>query len=106
VAAALALASCDRSAPDGAKLYATMACAQCHGSSGEGSSTAPPLTDLARHWDRARLATYLADPRSFLAKDERLAALKRHYPIEMPALSLPEAERLAIAEHVLAFPKP
>jgi hypothetical protein len=67
---------------------------------------APPLTGLDQHWDRARLAAYLEDPRAFLAKDERLAALKERYTTEMPALSLPETERLALADYLLALRAP
>jgi hypothetical protein len=64
---------------------------------------APPLTELERHWDRARLAAYLEDPRAFLENDERLSALKQRYSTEMPASSLSEADRLTLADYVLAF---
>jgi cytochrome c2 len=67
---------------------------------------APPLTELEQHWDRAGLAAYLENPRAHIEKDARLAALKQRYGTEMPALTLPEADRLAVADYLLALPAP
>lgn len=83
-----------------------MGCLQCHGASGAGGSMAPPLTELEQHWDRAGLAAYLENPRAHIEKDARLAALKQRYGTEMPALTLPVADRLAVADYLLALPAP
>jgi mono/diheme cytochrome c family protein len=104
-----ALAACNPTPPPstsrrGSEIYATMGCLVCHGANGAGSTTAPPLTDLAQHWDRAGLAAYLEDPRSYIEKDARLAALKQRFGTEMPALGLPEADRLALADYLLGLP--
>ena len=113
LALAAALAACSPAASPnepgsqrGSELYATMGCLACHGASGAGGSMAPPLTELEQHWDRAGLAAYLENPRAHIEKDARLAALKQRYGTEMPALTLPEADRLAVADYLLALPAP
>jgi len=104
-AAALILAACGGSGAGGvepgARLYATYGCASCHGGQGAGGTLAPPLADLGRYWDREGIADYLRDPRAWLAKDPRLEALQQRFSAQMPAVSLPEEQRLMLADHVL-----
>ncbi len=84
-----------------AKLYTQFACAQCHGGQGAGLSTAPGFAGLEQLWSREQLAEYLASPRAWIEKDERLAQLKQRYSLEMPAVGLPVEDRLLLADHVL-----
>ena len=94
----------DAADPDralGERLYATLGCATCHGRTGGGMSTAPPLVDAERDWSLADLTEYLADPRPWVERVPRLAELKRRYTITMPATSIPEEERRALALYVL-----
>jgi cytochrome c553 len=88
---------------EGARLYARLACNSCHGPSGAGTSTSPPLLDADRHWTREDLAAYLDDPRTWIQRDERLRALDLRYPIAMPAASVPLEQRLQLADHVLGL---
>ena len=85
----------------GEKLYATRACASCHGGKGAGLSTAPGFAGLDDHWTREQLAEYLGNPRAWIDKDARLRELKRRYSMEMPAFGAPLPDRLALADHVL-----
>jgi hypothetical protein len=62
-----------------------MKCALCHGPALSGTVKGPPLHDLARHWDAAGLAAFLAAPDSFVARDARLQDLAQHFaPSSMP----------------------
>jgi cytochrome c553 len=103
----LAIASAACGGPDeharARSLYRAQGCATCHGERGEGLPSAPPLRGLAEHWDRERLAAYLRNPRDFVAQDERLAALRARYTIEMPASALTQEERLVLADFVLGL---
>ena len=90
-------------ATPGADLYRRQVCVTCHGAAGEGTFTGPPLRSLRQHWTRQQLAAYLADPKARIKTDPRLQKLSRQFPREMPAVSLSEEERLAIADHVLGF---
>lgn len=115
LAAACLLAACSPEEPaagrepqqepptEGARHYARLACNSCHGPSGAGMSTAPPLLDADQHWTREDLADYLNDPRSWIERDERLRALDLRYPIAMPAAPVPLEERLQLADHVLGL---
>ena len=51
----------DDSSP-GRKVYVQAGCGGCHGADLQGLQTAPPLVDLAAHWDQASLTAYLRDP--------------------------------------------
>lgn len=86
----------------GQQLFAAKGCTLCHGAEGLGSMMGPALKDLKTHWDRARLAAFLADPNSFLKDDARLAQQAAKYPQPMAALpNTGEAERLALADWLL-----
>jgi cytochrome c553 len=66
--------------------YSSLGCVGCHGPTGEGGRAAPPLRDLARHWDEERLVAYFGDPDRVKAEDPRLTALSGEYPLRMPAV--------------------
>jgi mono/diheme cytochrome c family protein len=103
---ALTLVSCGGGADSGGgeargkRLYTTL-CISCHGPTGGGGALAPPLADLSSHWQREQLAEYLANPRAWVEKDERLQGLKQRYSTEMPAASASAEDRLLLADHVL-----
>ena len=102
------LASCSgESAPSkdslGAQLYKRYGCVLCHGPAGAGTAQGPPLRGLEANWTRERLAEYFSDPRAVAQKDPRLDGLRRRFPMEMPGVELPQSDRLALAEAVLAL---
>jgi len=84
----------------GAELY-TSNCAQCHGKDGTGGfmNLGPSLKGIASFWDSERLLEYIADPRAYSAKVERLG--KR----EMTAVadSVTPDERQWLVEHALSL---
>jgi len=84
--------------PSGKKLFATN-CAMCHGASGQGSpiGLGPSYDGIAQHWDADKLLEYIANPKAYAAKVERLG--KR----EMTAVpdNVTEEERKAIVEYAL-----
>lgn len=89
--------------PDGAKLYRTYACTQCHGERGEGSKVdlGPPLRGKAGFWDAATLDAYLRDPKGYAAGVERLGNSGKSMPA-LPA-SVSAAERAALVAHALGL---
>jgi mono/diheme cytochrome c family protein len=88
------------SGPNGKKLFATN-CALCHGHSGQGGpmNLGPSYKGIAQHWDTDKLVEYIADPKAFAAKVDRLG--KR----EMTAVadSVTAQERQALAEYALTL---
>jgi len=88
----------------GAELYRARACHTCHGGSGEGRSIGPPLVGLAEHWTVEDLAAYLAEPRSFVERSERLQAVDEQYRTNMQSFRhLDLEERTLIARWVLGL---
>ena len=86
----------------GADIYALQNCANCHGQLGRGSSLGPPLASLGRHWTSELLVEYLADPRLFVERDERLAALSAEYSGQMSRYdNLSVEQRRVLAEWLL-----
>jgi hypothetical protein len=71
----------------GWREYVELDCARCHGEYREGTRTAPPLVDLAGHWDADSLVSYLTDPNAMLDKDPRLLRLVEKYSLRMPPVS-------------------
>jgi|GEM_PF-4524883 len=70
----------DGGAPDGASLYATY-CASCHGASGEGAASGPPLeSEVNRH------------------TDEELIAVIQEGDGSMPAIDVTDEEAQAIVD--------
>ena len=67
--------------------YVELDCAKCHGDYREGTRTAPPLADLADHWDADKLVSYLTDPNAMLDKDPHLLRLAEKYSLRMPPVS-------------------
>jgi mono/diheme cytochrome c family protein len=111
-AACLALVACgDDSAqngskgPSGPRLYAEKGCVACHGSRGEGTFMGPKLEALGSHWEREALARFFVDPTATAKQNARLGELMRAYRTPMTPIAATEAERLAIADWLLAtFP--
>lgn len=88
----------------GAELFERQ-CAMCHGNAGQGTGLAPALVGKAPSWTRAKLVTYLADPQTYIAADERLREQARHYSLPMPRFDmLHPADLERLADHVLALP--
>lgn len=67
--------------------YVELDCAKCHGQYREGTRTAPPLVDLADHWDADTLVSYLTDPNAMLDKNPHLLRLVERYSLRMPPVS-------------------
>ena len=92
--------STDTGKLSGKKLFATN-CGLCHGKGGEGgmANLGPSYAGIAQHWDADKLLEYIADPKAFAAKVERLG--KR----EMTAVadSVTAEERKAIVEFALTL---
>jgi len=83
--------------------FARWGCAGCHGLRGEGGPAAPPLGDLARHWDEQRLVAYFRDPQEVAERDPRLLALSGSYPLKMPPVKTATDEELQqLARELLA----
>jgi mono/diheme cytochrome c family protein len=87
----------------GKRLYFTQGCSACHMSHGEGGPMAPPLRNLAQHWNREQLAHHMAEPDAMLKTDERLRQLSRQFPSPMKGVPAPEADRLLIADWLLSL---
>ncbi len=86
----------------GVDIYALQNCANCHGQLGRGNALGPPLSSLARHWTRELLVEYLADPRPFVERDERLTALDAEYSGQMSRYdNLSVEQRRVLAEWLL-----
>jgi mono/diheme cytochrome c family protein len=108
VGLALAIAACGGSdkpsgPPTGESLFATQSCVTCHRKDGGGNNFGPSLRGTAEHWTREKMAAYLADPQSVVAKDTRLMALSRNYNMQMPSVRLSEEQRLMLADYVLGL---
>ena len=85
----------------GRLLYFQQGCSACHATRGEGGPMAPPLRNLAQHWNRERLAKHMAEPDA--VSDERLRQLSRQFPSPMKGVTAPEADRLLIADWLLSL---
>lgn len=96
-----ALAACGSDDP-GRAAYVSAGCGRCHGSDLSGNRLGPPLTDLARHWDRASLEAFLARPDTVRKGDPRLARLSAAYPAPMPVYEMPDSLRSAIAGYLIS----
>lgn len=100
----LSLAACGSSGgSEGATLYRTYACAQCHGEKGQGSPAGlgPTLRGKHEFWDAAKLDAYLRDPKGYAAGVDRLGQAKT----AMPALpsTVTAEERAVLVEHTLGL---
>ncbi len=89
---------------DGAALYRSKNCLTCHGKDRSGTMLAPSLHGLAAHWSAEDLASFLREPKPWLAKNERLATTAANYRSPMPPTFGTDAERLALAQWLLAQP--
>lgn len=89
---------------DGAEIYRLQNCANCHGGAREGTHHGPALDGLRAHWERDRLAEFLADPAAFAAHDARLEGMDRQYGgVTMGRYdNLDLAQRSTLAEWLLA----
>ncbi len=68
-------------------------CASCHGEDLQGKRTAPPLVDMAKHWDAASLVRYLEDPAGVSQRDPCLLHVAGRYTLRMPSFaSLPPTQ--------------
>lgn len=85
----------------GRRVWEAQGCAGCHGEPGTTRATAPPLTDLAAHWDREALAEYLADPEAVKARTPRLQYLNERYPVIMPRIDASAEDLELLADHLL-----
>lgn len=108
-ASMLVAAACSKGGPGdsksapGEKLYFEKGCTACHGARGEGTFMGPQLRQLGAHWKRDDLARFLLDPSPAARADARLSELMKRYRMPMAPIAASEAERLAIADWVLAF---
>lgn len=106
--AACCLSSCDSDdgvgpRPAGEILFRQSLCGSCHGSSGQGTWTGPPLVNLGEHWSEETLSEFIRDPAQVVENDQRLSELSRKFPTPMaPQKTLSEAQRLEIAAWLLA----
>ena len=105
VVALLLLAACRKEGPSpGAKLYASLACATCHGETGAGGSLVLALAGKREHWTREKLVEYLKDPIGYAARDARLSAQARTYTLPMQRYDKAKPEELlAVADYVLSL---
>lgn len=108
-AAALSLAglSCGRRTADirtGRDTVHGSFCVQCHGDDLNGTTTGPPLQNLARHWTEESLAEYLRDPSAAIEKNPRLQRLHDRYQTLMPTFDMDEETRRGIARYLLDRP--
>ncbi|MAB81440.1 MAG: hypothetical protein CMJ89_19035 [Planctomycetes bacterium] len=78
----------------GAEIYRLQNCANCHGGSGEGNTLGPALKNLNKDWNLPDLVSFLADPGPFLAKNGRLATLRKAYPAAMSRYDNLDADQL------------
>ncbi|MBP1621228.1 MAG: Cytochrome c [Acidobacteria bacterium] len=85
----------------GRRIYATEACAACHGAGRRGSDVAPSLWNLGRHWDEERMVAFLRDPVAYRAHDSRMAEVAARYPADMPAVATGDAGKLRDLAHYL-----
>ena len=89
---------------DAASLYRSQQCALCHGSEGQGmNGVGPDLRGMEALWTVDELMSYLADPKGYTAKDERLSKNQGKYRMPMPQNNLDDTRRRALAEYVLAL---
>jgi len=90
----------------GEALYDRFACGSCHGDDRQGKRTAPPLLDLARHWDEPSMAAYLSAPSAVTAASSRLRFLSEQYIADMPhPPGASEAEVATLAAIMLVDPE-
>ena len=110
ILAALLLAACsgeaqDSTPPDGAALFKAQNCIMCHAPDGSGTNLGPTLHGKKGFWTREKLATYIAKPAATIAGDERLRQQAAQYSLPMVDFPyLTQAQRLALADFVLALP--
>jgi len=89
----------------GAELYAWHNCANCHDDDKSGTWVGPALRELSAHWTVDTLADFLADPKAFAERDERLEALDGRYLGSMgPYDDLRPEERRRLAAWLLGQP--
>jgi mono/diheme cytochrome c family protein len=91
-------------APAPEKLYRSKNCITCHGQDLGGTMLAPSIRGLGVHWKPDDLAAFLKEPKAWLEKDARLAETARAYRSPMPPTFGTDAERLALAQWLLAQP--
>jgi hypothetical protein len=70
---------------------------------GEGRPQGPPLKNLAQHWTRGSLVTYVVDPASFTAANPRLKALQKRYGMPMPSFLIDKDARQELADYLLTL---
>jgi hypothetical protein len=84
----------------GYTLYRRLGCHRCHGTLLQGTHKAPPLLELARHYDADGLLRYLENPDSAQIVDPRLNRLNVEYSKhDMPSFPL----RVEAAQRLLNF---
>lgn len=88
---------------DGAQLFVSYTCSQCHRHEGQGGPLGPPLRGLSERWAREDLARYLRDPKSFVDKDGRLQALARNYNMQMPGIRIDDERLAKLLDYVLSL---
>lgn len=89
----------DREAP-GYPLYQRLGCHRCHGILLQGTLKAPPLWELAHHYDTDGLLRYLDNPDSAQIVDSRPSRLDAQFPKhDMPSFPL----RVEAAQTLLNF---
>ena len=87
-----------------AQMFNSQQCVHCHGPQGHGvAGTGPDLRSIDEFWTVDELVEYLADPKTYSQKDERLAANLGKYRMPMPLSNLSEERRKSLAEFVLAL---
>ena len=96
--------SSESGSPAPEKLYRSKNCITCHGKDLDGTMLAPPIRGLGQHWNPDDLAAFLKEPKAWLEKDARLAETARTYRSPMPPTFGTDAERLALAQWLLAQP--
>ena len=87
LAGAFLLLSCG-GGPKGRRAYESEACPQCHGLDMRGTERGPSLLDVPSVWQAQELKAYVADPPAYVEHNERLQAMKAHYPVPMPRLRI------------------
>lgn len=89
----------------GAQVYQQAACFSCHGMNGKGAIAGPELENIAEHWNREDLASFVANPASWELRKERVATLAAQYPTKMarPMREISEEDRLLLADWLLTL---
>ncbi|MDQ3022782.1 MAG: cytochrome c [bacterium] len=103
---AIASLGCDKPATSGnsgEQLFAANRCATCHGDALDGKlNLGPALGGLKANWKSAdELSKYLANPAEYALGDQRLREQMSKYSMKMPAMSMTDEERDALAKWLL-----